>query len=225
MEVKHNMRAMMPEHKKDNSNLSKTIEKLSSGYKINSTEGNAAGLAVSEKMNKQIEGLKNALINAQDGISMFTTFEAALSEIHSILSRIKSIASAYSVNDDQLDRDANQREFEQLILEIDSIAQTDYNGIKALTGEKTDEVESENTQIDFNATALGLGLVISEVNLLTCKNAAAAVEKIDIATNRVSDIRTKIGAITNRLEHKANNLNQTIENLSDAESRLSDTVF
>jgi flagellin len=133
---------------------------------------------------------------------------------------MRSIAEANSVNDNQHERETNQREFEQLILEIDSIAQTDFNGIRALTGEKTGESDSSD---NFNATASGLGLDKSEVNLLTCENAAAALAKIDIATNRVSDIRTQFGKMLSRLEHKINNISQTIDNLSATESRLRDT--
>jgi flagellin len=218
MEVKQNMKALLSNNR-INSNPDKSLDKLSSGYKINSSAGKAAELAVSEKINSQIEGLKHELINAQDGISMFSTFEGALSEINYILARIKSIAAANSVNEDQHDRVTNQSEFEQLILEIDSLAQTDFNGIRALTGED----ESENAFDNFNATALGLGLDKSEVNLLTCENAAAAVEKIDIASQNVSDIREKFGKTVNHLERKVNTIRQTIERLSATESRLRDT--
>jgi flagellin len=220
MEVRHNTGAIMPEYKKDNSTLSKSLDKLSSGYRINPAGDEAAGHAVSEKINKQIEGLKQELINAQDGISMFSTFEAALMTTHSVLSRMRSIAEVNSVNDNQHERETNQREFEQLILEIDSIAQTDFNGIRALTGEKTGDGESSE---NFNATASGLGLDKSEMNLLTCENAAAALVKIGIATNHVSDMRVKFGKMLNHLEHKINNISQTIDNLSATESRLHDT--
>jgi flagellin len=225
MEVQHNMEAIMSNRYKDNPNLSKSLDKLSSGYRINPTADNAAGLAVSEKMNAQLNALKQELVNIQNGISMFSTFEGALLEIDSILARIKSIAekSANEGGEEQLDRAAIQIEYEQLISEIDSIAQTDYNGVKALSGEKSAEGESANTLEDINATASGLGLVLPEVNLLTRENAAAALEIIGIAIHSVSDIRTEFGKLFNRLEHKENNLNQTIENLSSAESRIRDT--
>jgi flagellin len=226
MEVKHNKAAMMPEYKKYDSNLSKTIDKLSSGYKINPTDGNTAGLAVSEKMNAQINALKQEAANTEEAISMCMTFEGALSEIHSVLEYIKSIAvkAATDIDEDQIDRNAIELEYEHFILEIDKLAQTDFNGIKALAGEETVEGESLNTFNDINATSFGLGLAISEVNLLTDENAAAAVEKINIATHKVVDIRTKIGEIANCLEHKANNFSQTIENLSGTESRLRDDM-
>jgi flagellin len=220
MEVRLNTEAITRDYKNDNSNISKSLDKLSSGYRINPAGDEAAGHAVSEKINNQIEGLKQELINAQDGISMCSTFDGALMTTQSFLSRMRSIAEVNSVNDNQPDRDTNQREFEQLILEIDSIAQTDFNGIRALTGEKANEGESSEI---FNATALGLGLDKSEVNLLTCENAAAALAKIDIATNLVSDFRAQFGKMFNRLEHKINNITQTIDNLSATESRLRDT--
>jgi flagellin len=116
------------------SKLSGSLEKLSSGFKINRAGDNAAGLAVSEKMRSQINGTQQAINNAKDGISMVQTFEGALSETHSILSRIKTLASqsANGIYDDEIDRAAIELEYEQLIAEIDDISETDFNGKQVL---------------------------------------------------------------------------------------------
>jgi flagellin len=114
--------------------LSKSLEKLSSGFKINRAGDNAAGLAVSEKMRAQLRGIEQAVNNAQDGISMVQTFEGALTESHNILRRIKTLAaqSANGTYDDQVDRAAIELEYEQLCQELDDIADTDFNGVRVL---------------------------------------------------------------------------------------------
>jgi flagellin len=136
MKVAHNLAAINTGrfYKTNKNKLSKSLEKLSSGYKINRAGDNAAGLAVSEKMRSQIKGIEQAVYNAKDGISMVQTFEGALSETHSILSRMKTLAtqSANGVYDDYVDRAAIELEYEQLISEIDDIARTDFNGKQVL---------------------------------------------------------------------------------------------
>ncbi|MDR0944123.1 MAG: flagellin [Ruminococcus sp.] len=118
--------------------LSKKMEKLSSGYKINRAGDNAAGLAVSEKMRAQAAGLTQAVKNAEDGISMIQTFEGALNETHKILNRIKTLAtqSANGIYSDDTDRAAIELEYEQLLEELDDISETDFNGVKLIDGEK-----------------------------------------------------------------------------------------
>jgi len=120
----------------NNSKLSKSLEKLSSGYAINRAGDNAAGLAVSEKMRSQIAGMTQAVKNAQDGISMVQTFEGALTETDSILQRMKTLADqmANGTYDDPVDRTAAQQEFLQLNDELDQIADTDFNGVIVLNG-------------------------------------------------------------------------------------------
>jgi flagellin len=119
--------------------LSKSMEKLSSGYKINRAGDNAAGLAVSEKMRAQAAGLNQAVKNAEDGISMIQTFEGALNETHKILNRIKTLAtqSANGIYSDETDRAAIELEYEQLIEEIDDISETDFNGVKLIDAQKS----------------------------------------------------------------------------------------
>lgn len=138
MVVQHNMTAMNANRYfgMNNSKLSKSLEKLSSGYAINRAGDNAAGLAVSEKMRAQISGLTQAAKNAQDGISMTQTFEGALTETDSILQRMRSLAvqSANGSYDNSVDRAAIQLEYDQLNDELDQIADTDYNGVVVLNG-------------------------------------------------------------------------------------------
>jgi flagellin len=120
----------------NNKALSGSLEKLSSGYKINRAGDDAAGLAVSEKMRAQIAGITQATSNAQDGISMVQTFEGALGETHNILNRMKTLAtqSANGTYSDDTDRSAIELEYEQLTKEVDDISATDFNGVAALTG-------------------------------------------------------------------------------------------
>jgi len=138
MVVQHNMPALTANryYTTNNSSLSKSLEKLSSGYAINRAGDNAAGLAVSEKMRAQIAGLTQASKNAEDGISMVQTYEGALQETDSILQRMRTIAvqSANGSYQNDVDRDALQLEFDQLNDELNQIADTDFNGVVVLNG-------------------------------------------------------------------------------------------
>jgi flagellin len=142
MIVAHNLTAINAvRHYKSNKNrLSSALEKLSSGYKINRAGDNAAGLSVSEKMRSQIKGVDQAVYNAKDGISMVQTFEGALSETHSILHRMKTLAaqSANGIYDDAVDRAAIELEYEELLSELDDIADTDFNGKQVMNNDKYD---------------------------------------------------------------------------------------
>ena len=138
MVVQHNLNALNAYNKLNTnvSGLKKASEKLSSGYRINRAGDDAAGLAISEKMRSQIRGLGQAKRNAQDGISMIQTYEGAAQETHSILQRMKELASESSngTYDNTTDRDAIQLEFDQLNDELNQIADTDFNGRVALNG-------------------------------------------------------------------------------------------
>jgi flagellin len=138
MVVQHNIPANISNryYTQNNSALSKSLEKLSSGYAINRAGDNAAGLAVSEKMRAQISGLTQASKNAEDGISMVQTYEGALQETDSILQRMRTIAvqSANGSYQNDVDRDALQLEFDQLNDELNQIADTDFNGVVVLNG-------------------------------------------------------------------------------------------
>lgn len=157
MVVQHNLNAMSA-YNKLNSNvagLKKSSEKLSSGYRINRAGDDAAGLAISEKMRSQIRGLNQAVRNSQDGINMIQTFEGAANETHSILQRMKELASESSngTYDNATDRAAIQLEFDQLNDELNQIADTDFNGTVALNGGKMADgtVADGNGIIDYSS--------------------------------------------------------------------------
>ena len=155
MVVQHNLTAMNANRYLgiNNSKLSKSLEKLSSGYAINRAGDNAAGLAVSEKMRSQIAGMTQGVKNAQDGISMVQTFEGALTETDSILQRMKTLAdqSANGTYQDDVDRDAIQLEFDQLNDELNQIADTDFNGVIVLNGgEMADGLKAVNGKFDYS---------------------------------------------------------------------------
>lgn len=212
----------------DNS-LGKTMEKLSSGFRINRAADDAAGLAISEKMRYQINGLNQAQRNAQDGISLLQTAEGALTEVHAMLQRMNTLANQAATGTyDDADRTALQEEVTALIAEIDNIANsTNFNGIKLLDGTEPSVtfqigVEASNT-IDANLADMTSGTLLSNgVNISTQQGASDALAEIEAAIKAVSTQRGEFGAVQNRLEHTINNLGVTAENLSASESRIRD---
>jgi flagellin len=213
----------------NNTQMSKTMEKLSSGYRINRAADDAAGLAISEKMRFQINGLNQAQRNAQDGISLLQTAEGALTEVHSMLQRLNTLAnqSANGTYNDAEDRKSIQAEVDQLISEINNIAtSTNFNGIDLLkaTAKVTFQIGATNsntltvTLASMKASALG----VSGLKVDTASAARSALAKIKSAIIKVSNQRGKFGAVQNRLEHTINNLGVTAENLSASESRIRD---
>ena len=210
------------------SQMARSLEKLSSGFRINRAADDAAGLAISEGLRSQVGGLKVAVRNVADGVSVVQTAEGALTETHAILQRMRDLAvqaASDGGNDDNAKADA-QAEFGELIDELDDIANNTKYGTTALldgTFTKDFQVGSNNGDtlniaID-DTTASGLG--VDSLDLTT--GAAAAITTIDTAVQTVSTTRASLGASQNRLEHKINNLNVTIENLSASESRIRDT--
>lgn len=172
MVVQHNLSAMNAQryYGINNSGLSKSLEKLSSGYAINRAGDNAAGLAVSEKMRAQISGLTQASKNAQDGISMVQTFEGALTETDSILQRMRSLAvqSANGTYQNDVDREALQLEYDQLNDELNQIADTDFNGVVVLNGgQMADGLKAVNGEFDYgNSSRVAKQLSSSDINKL-----------------------------------------------------------
>ena len=309
----------------NNANVSKSVEKLSSGLRINRAGDDAAGLAISEKMRSQIRGLDQASRNSQDAISLVQTAEGALSETHAILQRMRelSVQSASDTNQVE-DRAALDAEFGQLMQEIDDIAaNTKFNNQKLLDGTfgsyvdtnvvnsdalaetgvvsasasgasgtsfdfaisgtdltvtdgtttvnlgtaadyndgaKTIRVEAFNLSVDTTTGFVGAsldgtslvmtgtesyiqtganngedmdigigkmdtsatGLNVTGLDISDRTNAKAAIDRVDIAINKVSSERANLGATQNRLEHKIANLNTSSENLQAAESRIRD---
>ena len=236
MRIQNNLMAMNAHRALGNNNTatSKSLEKLSSGFKINRAGDDAAGLAISEKMRSQIKGLETAQANANDGISLIQTAEGALTEVHSMLNRMTELAtkSANGTMQDAVDRDALQSEFTSLSSEIDRISSaTNFNGITLLNGDLTTTAltlqvgdtsdafqQVEVTVGDMSASGLGISLV----DLGSQTGAAAALADIKTAINTVSTNRANLGAVQNRLEHTVNNLSVTTENMTAAESRIRD---
>lgn len=213
----------------NDTSLTKSMEKLSSGYRINRAADDAAGLAISEKMRAQVSGLNMAIKNAQDGISLIQTAEGALNEIQVMIRRIRDLA-VQSANDTNTDEDrANlQAEVTQLLDEIDRIATTtQFNGMELLDGSFTDKVfhiganadQTLTVQIgDMQAGTLG----IDGIDISTQAGAESAIPLLDTALDTVSSQRSDLGAVQNRLEHTINNLQVAAENLTAAESRIRD---
>ncbi|MGG4049607.1 flagellin Hag [Paenibacillus favisporus] len=219
---------------------SKSMEKLSSGLRINRAGDDAAGLAISEKMRGQIRGLDQASRNAQDGISLIQTAEGALNETHSILQRMRELA-VQSGNDTNTDTDRQnlQDEVDQLAKEITRISDTtEFNTKKLLDGTAstnamTFQIGANTSQVmtltisKLDAASLsvgsGAGEAVTGLDIKTSASvASAAISTIDAAITTVSTQRSKLGAVQNRLEHTINNLGTSSENLSAAESRVRD---
>jgi flagellin len=209
---------------------SKSLEKLSSGQRINRAGDDAAGLAISEKMRGQIRGLDQASTNASDGISLIQTAEGALSETHSILQRMRELA-VQAGNDTNTTSDRTQisTEISQLQSEIDRIATTtQFNTKDLLTGgfSGTLQIGANSGQVlNFSiGTMSSAGLTITGTYLDVTTNAAVSTSlvSLDTAISTVSTERSKLGALQNRLEHTINNLGTSSENLTAAESRVRD---
>lgn len=217
----------------------KSMEKLSSGLRINRAGDDAAGLAISEKMRGQIRGLDMASKNSQDGISLIQTAEGALNEVHSILQRQRELAiQASSDTNVAADRTALQDEFDQLSQEITRIkGNTEFNTMKLLdasagaAGVLKIQVGANSAQtmdIDLSTAGVDLTAIDTAVNgydISTLAGAQAAVTGLDTQIASVSSGRSYLGATQNRLEHTINNLNTSSENLTAAESRVRDVDY
>jgi flagellin len=211
--------------------MSKSLEKLSSGFRINRAADDAAGLAISEGLRAQVGGLKVAVRNAADGVSVVQTAEGALTETHGILQRMRDLA-VQAANDGSLDTNAKaaaDSEYQQLALELDDISsKTAFNGVKLLDGtfNKAFQVganANDTLTVDLS-TPLDSNTLLGDVgDLTTVDTATTAITSVDLAIQTVSTSRANLGATQNRLEHKINNLNVAVENLSASESRIRDT--
>jgi flagellin len=232
-------------------NMSKSLEKLSSGYRINRAADDAAGLAISEGLRSQIGGLKVAVRNAQDGISVVQTAEGALNESQAILQRMRDLAvqAANGGSQDSTAQAAADTEFKQLQSELDRIANTTaFGNTKLLDGtydanvgvfqvgsanSANDRITVDLTQATGNIfgtgstltgfTSTGLLVDSGTLDLTSTTNSQNAVTALDVAIKGVSTARANIGAFQNRFEHTINNLNVAIENVTASESRIRDT--
>ena len=235
MVVQHNLSAMNTNRQMGmvTSALQKSTEKLSSGYKINRAADDAAGLSISEKMRSQIRGLDKASDNAQDGISLIQVAEGALNETHSILQRMNELATQ-AANDTNTtdDRTAIKAEMDQLYDEIDRIrSTTQFNTMNLLDGNfknknlQVGALSGQNITINISNMEAKQILGVEKTALKVSSNdsAGTSMTKIQSAIKAVSDQRSNLGALQNRLEHTINNLDTTSENTSSAESRIRDT--
>jgi len=203
--------------------LSKSLEKLSSGFRINRAADDAAGLAISEGLRSQVGGLKVAVRNAQDGISVVQTAEGALTEVHSMLQRMNDLAVQYNTGVQNTESQAAlSAEFDALNTEISRIKDNaKFNGVELFAGNAlTFQVGYDSADtIDVSDTALAD---------FTAGTAMAAIDITDSNTLRdaiteVSTQRAELGALQNRFEHTINSVNVAVENLSASESRIRDT--
>lgn len=232
MIINHNLSAINTQRQmyKTSTSQAKASEKLSSGLRINRAGDDAAGLAISEKMRGQVNGLNQASRNAQDGISLIQTAEGALDETHSMLQRLRTL-SIQSANGTYITADRNniQKEVDQLKSEITELAnKTQFNKMNLLNG-STKSVsfqvganEGQTIKITMQSMRAS-ALKISTVSLSSQGGASAAIKVIDSAINTVSAFRAKLGAVQNRLEHTIANVDNAAENLQSAESRIRDT--
>ena len=205
--------------------LSKTLEKLSSGFRINRAADDAAGLVISQNLRAQISGLRTATRNVQDGISVVQTAEGALNEVHSMLTRMRELAVQAS-NTGANDADAvaaAQAEVDSLIDEINHISdETTFGAINLLDGYsgvfQVSQASGDTVTVsisDTDSTAL-------TISGLTMSSAGAAITAIDAAITAVSTKRGDLGAMQNRFESMVNNLQVGVENLTASESRIRD---
>jgi flagellin len=201
--------------------VSKSMERLSSGYRINRAADDAAGLAISEKLRGQIRGLSQAQRNAQDGVSLVQTAEGSLNEVHSMLQRVRELAVQYQNGTlSTSDRAAITAEAAQLQSEIERIGTgADFNGIKLLNGSTTISFQvGANDNDTISVTTASLGNKVGNIDI----SQTNAISAIDAAIQNVSTMRSTFGAVQNRLEHTMNNLATYQENLTASESRIRD---
>lgn len=215
--------------------LQKSTEKLSSGYKINRAADDAAGLSISEKMRNQIRGLNKASDNAQDGISLVQTAEGALNEVHSMLQRMSELAvQAANGTNATTDRTALNDEVQQLKTEIQRVGSTtQFNKMNILDGgfsagtKKALQVGANANQtisIAISALKSVVGSSLrDDLKIVTATNAQSAITTVQSSIEKLSTLRSKLGAVQNRLEHTVANLDNISENTQSAESRIRDT--
>ncbi|WP_194539916.1 flagellin N-terminal helical domain-containing protein [Paenibacillus sp. JZ16] len=238
MRINHNISSYNTQRQLsfNNTQQGKSLEKLSSGYRINRAADDAAGLAISEKMRNQIRGLEQASKNALDGISLIQTAEGALNETHSMLQRMGELFTQ-AANEVLTTTDTAKikAEVDQLSAQIDAIAnQTQFNTKKLLDGStatvKFQVGANKGETIDLTlqnmkaATLLVDGASLKDITVdgQTHANASDNLKAVQDAINTVSGARSDLGAVQNRLEHTINNLGTTSENLQAAESRIRD---
>ncbi|MBR6147793.1 MAG: flagellin [Lachnospiraceae bacterium] len=232
MVVQHNLTAMNSNRMLGLTSTSqaKSTEKLSSGYKINRAADDAAGLAISEKMRRQVRGLTQASANAQDGISMVQTAEGALNEVHDMLQRMNELAvKAENGTMTSNDRNYVDKEVQQLMSEINRVASTTtFNEKGLLNGSCSTGVELQvgaeaGQHITLKIAKMNCSGLSLSGDATTATNAQTLNANVKNAINQLNEQRADLGSIQNRLEHTINNLNNVVENTTAAESAIRDT--
>lgn len=235
MRINNNIQALNAYRQlsRNNDSVSKQLEKLSSGFRINRAADDAAGLAISEKMRSQIRGLAMAERNSLDGISLIQTAESALSTVSDMLTRIRELATqaANGTYDPNNDLDRIQEEVDELLKQIENVkSNTKFNGISLLDGASGQTVQlqighTSNQTLDIDKEKFSLNDVytnLSSYDLTTVLGARNVLDDIEDQINAVSAARSYLGANQNRLEHTINNLTAAQTNLTAAESRIRD---
>ena len=237
MRINYNISSIIARNCLNNNDtrLSDSIKRLSSGYKINSAADDAAGLAISETMRSQINGLNQAVNNANDAVGLIQTAEGAMTETHSMLQRMKTLATqAANGTYTETARKNIKSEIDALNSEITRIATTtEFNGEKPLNPDTQRganltffigaSADTTNAMTVAQMTMTAKALTIDKIEVETTTAAFKAMASIDAAIERVSTYRATLGAAQNRLEHTVNNLKVTSENITSAESRIRDT--
>ena len=209
--------------------LSKSMERMSSGFRINRAADDAAGLAKSETLRADIRGINQAVRNAQDGISFVQTAEGALDEVHSILQRMNELAVS-AANTATSDGKAEQAEVTELLAQIDSIGTSKFAGVSLFSaspitfqvGATSADTIAINTQTLSSASLADGVSTISLAGVDLQASASDAITTVRDAIATINNLRAALGATQNRLEHTITNLNVTSENLQASESRIRD---
>ena len=246
MRINHNVSAMIGQQALDNNqkSLTKSLEKLSTGLRVNRASDDAAGLSVSESLRAQVRGMDRAKANAEDGIALLQIAEGATGEINNVMQRMRELAIQSATDTlTTTERTYTNNEFTSLMNEVTRISQSaSYNGMTLLDGMPgsfgaTGSVSSvlhigsgaaatSRITVSIDAMTLGsLGLNVTTSAVSTQSSALAALSVIDTAIRSVNKMRSDMGAYVNRLEFAISNLANTAYNTQDAESRIRDVDF
>lgn len=239
MKINYNIPALrtLNELSKANTKAANTMQKLSSGLRINRSADDAAGLAIANKMDAQVKGLQQANRNTMDGISLVQTAEGALNEVHDMLQRMRELSvQAANGTYSETDTEQIQQEIDQLCEEINRVSvATEFNEKPLLNGDPSNSEEDQKITLQIgankqqtmvieigNMNAKALGLEDPAISVATYDEASAAITKVSEAIEKVSAQRAALGAVQNRLEHTTSNLGVSEENMTSSLSRIQD---
>jgi len=219
---------------KSSTEASQSFARLSSGQRINRASDDAAGLSISQNLEAQVRGLKQAQRNANDGISLVQTAEGGMNEVSNILIRLRELgvqAASDTIGDTE--RGFVNKEYQSLKAEVDRIAgSTNFNGTELLSGKGKDlsfhvgafageenKIHYDTSKTDMRADALGIG----GLDVLSKEAAADSLGSVDQAITKLNENRSSLGALQNRLHSTSNSLGVSVENMAEAKSRIADT--